>query len=513
VIITNNPRSTDWTKLHTVVLLVVLLVGACSRVAYVDRPLDHRLLAPWREADYTQIARNFYRDGLNIFYPKIDWRGDTPGYAEMEFPLIPWVAAVSYRVFGYHEELLRVPAAILGILSLLVFSQLSRRALPPLGALFATATFALNPLLISLGNAMQPEPLMLLLSLLAIAWIWRWDDDPKFSTLLAAAVTIAAAILAKSPAAYLGLVLAYTLIRKLGIRAFTDRRTYAAAVLALLPPLAWYLWAWSFWRIYGNSLGVSNESHYIGLDMLFPPRFLYGLLKWETLGVFTPAGWLLALAAVRLPRRAERALVWYGAVWVLYLVTARTSGDDWAFYYHSNSIAPACLLMGAGLVAFVSGVALPRSLGWSERREGRLGGLMAAVLIVSLIGATGVLVRRRDVRDDYLEMRTCALEFLPYVPRAEMVVVDGGTMVDEYDHPVAHNASMVFAWMDRKGFNYGTQELGIQTLERIATRGGRYWIARRDELERDDLKEQVNARYRRIADCHDRYYLYDLRRQ
>ena len=501
----------QWQRVHTRVLLAIVLIGSLTRVLYVDRPFDHRLLAPWREADYTQLARNFYRDGLDILHPKIDWRGDTPGYAEMELPVIPWLGAALYRVFGYHEALLRVPAALFGVLSMFVFAALCRRSLPPTGALFAAAAFALNPLLIVLGNAMQPDPLMLVLSLVAVALIWRWQEDPTFAGLLAAAAATGAAILAKSPAACVGIVLAYSVMRTLGRRAFTDVRVYAAALIALLPPLAWYLWAWRFWHLYGNSLGVSNESHFIGLDMLVPPHFLYGLLKWETLGVFTPAGWVLAAAALRVPRRAERALVWYAAVCLFYVVTARTTADDWSFYYHGISVAPGCLLMGAGLAAFGECAAIPRGRGWLAAHQRWIGRLLAAGALAGLVVVTGALIHRRDARGDYLTMWRCALEFVPYVPADERIVAYGGNLVDELGHPVAHNESMLFGWMDRKGFNYAEEELSIATLDRIAARGGRYWVVGRAELERSHLSDVADAHYRRVAACENRYDLYDLR--
>ncbi|MFQ5666135.1 MAG: ArnT family glycosyltransferase [Candidatus Binatia bacterium] len=500
--------------MHAVVLLLVVLVGIGGRALYVDRPLDDRSLALWHEADYTQIARNFYRDGLNILYPQIDWRGDTPGYAEMEFPLIPWLAALLYRLVGYREVLIRVLCSLFSILSLLVFVRLCRRALPPTGAVFAAAAFALNPLLIYLGSAMQPESAMLLLSLVAITLIWRWDETPTPALLLAAAAATGAAILLKSTAAFLGLVLAYVVLRKRGVRAFTGPRVHAAAALALLPPLAWYLWAARFWHIYGNSLGVSNESHFLSWAMLVPPRFLLGLLKWETLGVLTPAGWLLAFAAIRSrDSSVERALVWYGALWLFYFVTAGTSADRWSFYYHGASVPPVCLLMGAGVVAFGRGRAIPAAGGWFARRQQQLGSLLAAATMVALLGGTVVLIRRRDSNSYLRLMRSCALQFVQYVPRTAAIVANGGTMFDEYGRPVAHNEPMLFAWMDRKGFSYGAQELSTGTLDGIARRGGRYWIVRRDELKRDDLQRQVDALYERIASCHDTYYLYDLQPQ
>src|SRR5437870_5351809 len=244
-------------------LLFVVLVGIGLRFAYVNRPLGHQLQASWRQADEVQLARNFYRDGMNIFYPRIDWRGDTPGYVEMELPLLPWVAALLYHIFGYHEEFLRMLSAIVETASLLFFVRLCRQVLPPVGVVFAVAAFALNPLLIYLATAMQPDPWMLLLVLLAMALIWRWQAKPKHTTLLGAAATIAAAILAKAPAAYLGFVFAYVVLRHYRWQAFTDLWMYLAVLIAIVPPLAWYAWTHQFWTLYGNSLGVSNESHFI----------------------------------------------------------------------------------------------------------------------------------------------------------------------------------------------------------------------------------------------------------
>ena len=502
----------QWEKVYSIGLLLVVLVGIGLRLAYVNRPLDHRLRSPWRQADYVQIARNFYRGDMNIFYPQIDWREDTPGYVEAEFPFLPWTGALLYRVFGYHEEILRVLSAVLGIASLLLFLALCHKFLPPIGTLFAVAAFAVNPLLMHLATAMQPEPVMLFLSLIAVALIWRWDERPNFANLLLASAIIAAAALAKAPAAYLGLLLAYAVLRKFGLKALRDVRIYVAALVCILPPLAWHVWAARFWLDYGNSLGLSNGQHFIGWDMLLPPTFLIGILKWETLGVFTPAGWLLVLAAFRQPRaEIEFFLVWYGAVWVFYIVAGRTTAADWAYYYHSASIVPGYLLMGAGFAAFVQGKVIPKKYAWLARHEKSLGGLLAVGTLVALIGATVVFVRLRDGRTDLLKMRTCGLEFAKNLPPTEMIVVTGGYKFDEFGNPGAYNVSMMFAWMDRKGFNYGIEELGIETLDRLAMRGGRYWIAHRSELERDNLKALVNQRYRLVAECSLGYYLYDLK--
>jgi hypothetical protein len=489
-------------------LAVILFTGLALRLAYVTRPFDHRIRTTWRQSDYIQIARNFDREGMNILYPRIDWRRNTPGYVEAEFPLVPWLGAALYRTCGYHEWYLRAVSCLFAVAALLLFAWLASRLLPPAGALFAVAAYAVNPLLIYLSTAIQPEPLMMFLSLAAFVLILRWEQQPDFTNLLAASLAVSASILAKTPAAPLGLLLAWVVLKKKGFQAFSDWRVYAAGLIGILPPLLWYRWAKHFWTVYGNSLGISNETHFLGLDVLLPPWFLLGNLKWETLAVFSPAGWFLLLAALFFAHgRLNYAGLWYALVWVCYMVAARTSGDDWAYYYHCSSVAPACLLMGSGVGALLA-PHRPLPL-WLQAWRRPAAALLSGAALLGLMGVMGLLIRLRDTNTDLLAMRQCAQEFAAVVPADGKIVVKGGRMFDELGHPVAWNEPMVFAWMDRKGFNYGLEELSLETIERIAKEGGRYWMVLRSDLEKAGIEAEAERRFRRVADC-DGYTLYDL---
>jgi uncharacterized membrane protein len=346
---------------------------------------------------------------------------------------------------------------------------------------------------------------------LAVLLLHRWTARPTPARLYAVALAAAAAMLAKMPAAYLGVLIAYATIARLGTAALRRPAVYLAAVLAVVPPLAWYVWAHHFWTVYGLSLGVSNESHVIGWDALMPPRFLLGIVRWELLGVFSPVGWLLALAALSQPwRRIELPVVWYAAVMIFYVLAGRTTGDRWAFYYHTLSVAPAALLMGAGFAALFDRAVLPSGSGRWRGWQRPAAYLLAASTVIGFVAVAADLIDLRDRRStDLAAMRECVLEFAKLVPPDRRIVVRGGAATDELGHPVAHNESMAFAWMDRKGFNYADDVLGIAALESLARRGARYWIARRDEVDR--LGGSVDGRYRRLADCARGYALYDLR--
>jgi hypothetical protein len=491
--------------------VVVMLVGVGLRLAYVHRPFDHRLENPWRQADYLQIAKNFRDDGMNILYPRIDWRGDTPGFAEMELPLLPWMGALLFEVFGTRVQILRGLAAAFEIGALLLFAAFARRMLATRGALFATACFALNPILILSASSPQPDPVMHLSSLAAVVFAWSWYQTPAFSRLLAAASFAGLAILVKLPALYLGLLFAYLILRRRGVRGLADYRVWIAALIATLPAVAWYSWSHRFWVLYGNSLGVSNETHAIGWDMLFPPLFVLGLIKWELLAVFSPIGWVLALAALRRPRAVELPLAWYGAVVVFYVLTARTTADDWSYYYHLLSVAPGCLLMGAGLLAVMGHGPAGPVRRWRWRQW--LAAVVAIGCLAALLGYAGLRIHRRDSHHYGEPLYRCIVEFSEHVPADGRIVVRGGFMFDRYGRPVAHNESMAFAWMNRRGFNYGEEELSLETLDDIARRGGRYWIVRQSELRSSGLEDSAPSRYGLLARCRwedVEYSLYDL---
>lgn len=482
----------------------VLALGVAVRLAYVDRPFDGRINNAWRQADYFQLARNFHREDANILHPRVDWRADTPGLAEMEFPLLPWLAGQLYRATGERVQVFRALSAGLEIAAFLTFAWLARRLVGWPGDLFAIAVVAVNPILVVGAGSLQPEPLLHLSSLLAIVLLWRWQQAPRPALLLGAAAMLAIAMLAKASAAYLGLVFAAMVLRTLGRRALTDPLLYGAAALAVLPAAAWYSWAHTYWLRHGLSLGLSNESHLIGWDLLLPPTFLIGIARSELLMVFGVVGWLLALAALRLPAaRWSLPLLWFAAACVFYLVSGRTSGDWWANYYHMASIAPASLLMGLGLEALLQdGVApLLRTAGLA----------LAAATLLASAAITVERIRRRDYDNEYVPMYACMSRFIADVPVGERIVVRGGTKLDELGHPVAHNESMAFAWMDRKGFNYADEDLSPATLDAIAARGGRYWIAAGWEIARKAGGREAAARLRRVAGCDgDRFVLFDL---
>jgi 4-amino-4-deoxy-L-arabinose transferase-like glycosyltransferase len=339
-------------------LVAALLLGASVRAVGVWRPADGTSRFAGREADVAAVARNFHREGLNPLYPRIDWRGDGPGYAEMEAPLLPWLAALLYRIAGVRDELTRALSYAFSLLGLAAFCALVRHLLPPLAAAAATLAYALSPRPVALATSPQPETAMAAFLLAGVLGFLRWVERGHRRDFTLGAAGIAAAILCKAVAAHVGLLLAAVLLRERGLAAVRSPRVWGFALCAVLPGIAWYAHAHGLWLRYGNSLGVSNEWHWLGLDLLRPPYPIAGMLQrsadTEIYAVWMPAGLFLAAlgaAAWRdAPRTVSTALFWALAVGAFHLAAIRTTGT-FGLYYHVLRAAPAALLVGAGLEA------------------------------------------------------------------------------------------------------------------------------------------------------------------
>ena len=336
---------------RSVIWISIFLLGAVLRIVNINHPVD---TTSWRESDLASVARNFDRGNMNILYPQIDWRGTGPGYVEMEFPFLPWLMAAGYKIIGRYEIIGRILSYLFSLLSLFMFFKIANQLLESPGSYFAVLFFVFSPLLIEISTAIQPESLMLFFDLAAVYFFIYWIKNEKFKYLIIACIFTALAILAKISNAFLGLFFVFVLIQKTGLRFLKDYRIYLAAFTALMPPLLWYAHAKGFFNAYGNSLGLSNEYHWIGLDFFTNPYFAKGLFVNEIYFALVPVGFVLILYALftkdlRLNSTWKFAFFWILAVYIYYIIGIRTTADTWSLYYHLVSVPPAAIFIGLSL--------------------------------------------------------------------------------------------------------------------------------------------------------------------
>ncbi|PYL31969.1 MAG: hypothetical protein DMF35_09285 [Verrucomicrobia bacterium] len=128
----------------------------------------------WRQSDVAAIARNYFQGGFHFAHPQIDWAGDQPGYVGTEFPVLPFLAAICYKIVDVHEWVGRVQAVVLFAISLPFFFLLVRNVFGETAASWALFFYSFAPLGIMAGRCFMPDMPSLALSIIGLYFFQRW---------------------------------------------------------------------------------------------------------------------------------------------------------------------------------------------------------------------------------------------------------------------------------------------------------------------------------------------------
>src|ERR1043166_3257502 len=147
----------------TQLAIFISILAIAMRFFLIDQPYIDNW--SWRQSDVAAIARNFYQNGFHFGKPQIDWAGDQPGYVGTEFPILPFVAAICYKIFGVHEWVGRVQAGILFAISPPFFFLLVRKIFDETAATWALFFYSFAPLGIMASRCFMPDTPSLALSI------------------------------------------------------------------------------------------------------------------------------------------------------------------------------------------------------------------------------------------------------------------------------------------------------------------------------------------------------------
>ena len=199
---------------HETKLLIAIWISAVVvRLIFINQPyVDHW---SWRQSDVAAIARNFSEGGFRFAYPQIDWAGDTTGYVGTEFPILPFLAALCYKIAGIHEWIGRSQAVIFFAISLPFFFLLVREILGSTAAVWATFFFSFAPLNVFAGRSFMPDVPSLSLAIIGLYFFLRWSDDHELAPFVVAAISISLSLLIKITSIIIFAPLAYVVVGRL----------------------------------------------------------------------------------------------------------------------------------------------------------------------------------------------------------------------------------------------------------------------------------------------------------
>jgi 4-amino-4-deoxy-L-arabinose transferase-like glycosyltransferase len=266
-------------------LAAILIFAALLRLYHVTDPfLDAHA---WRQLDTAAMARNFFEQGFWPFDPQVDW-GGAHGALEAEFPLVPALIAVLYRLFGLHEILgrLLIIASSLGLVWATYRLALAVDGRPAV-ARAAAFLMAISPAAVFFGRIVIPDTPMIALSVVSLVGFVEFARRGSMRWLAAAAIALGLACLLKLPAIFLGPPIVVALVQARGWRVFRDWRVWLAGVLPLAATAAWYWHAHLIFEKTGLTMGI------LGAPTKFYPAWVSSgpwpsiYSKWSTAALLT----------------------------------------------------------------------------------------------------------------------------------------------------------------------------------------------------------------------------------
>jgi 4-amino-4-deoxy-L-arabinose transferase-like glycosyltransferase len=374
-------------------IATIVALGALAALAFVYNTAALPLTDP-DEGRYAEIAWEMLRGG--------DWL--VPHLFGLPYlekpPLLYWATAGAFALLGKSELAARLAASVCGAIGVTAVGLFGRAALGRRAGLLAPMVLATSLLYFALARAAvtdMPFATGLTVTLLCFA---RSRERPGGGWLLGAAVALAAATLAKGPAAIVLATAIVGLDSALGRSWAWLRRPALWASLALVVAIAlpWFLAAerrhpgflsFYLWKEHLQRAAGSEHAHSI---VWYVPWVLVGFLPWTPVALASAPGWWRQARGGSAEGAVTRfLLVWASVVFVVFSLAVGKLGT-----YILPMLAPLALLVAGTLGAGRDAGAL---------RGRRAAGLAAAAALV-LLGATHLApaLARRFTAHPQIEM-------------------------------------------------------------------------------------------------------------
>ena len=237
----------------------LLSLAFCLRIYNIQSPILG--VHSWRQADTAAMARNFYENGYNFFYPQIDWGGNLAGYCQTEFPIYPFFIAILYKFFGVHESIGRLLSISFSLVTIYFFYKLCLEITCDKKLAFWSSFFYIViPTNIYYSRTFQPESLVLMSAISGTYFFYKWlKDDQKKHFFISSFLICLACLVKVVPALYLFLPLTYLVWQKFNYKMFSNLNLYLYASIIIVPTFAWYFHSYQVANEYGLSFGFNSE--------------------------------------------------------------------------------------------------------------------------------------------------------------------------------------------------------------------------------------------------------------
>lgn len=231
----------------------------------------------WRQTETETVINNFYKEDFNIFFPKINTYADTDRLHRMEFPIMQWLFALGFKIFGQHIAVTRTLSFITGLFSVFGIYYLAERIFKnKTTAVIAAWCFNFSPVFYYYTMNPMPDDMALACSIWSIGLLYAYTETKKIKYLLLSSLLFGAGILIKLPfICYSVFLMSFVFIKwknsAVSLTHFLSSILLYAVFTA--PAAAWYAWVIPTWHN-GTVKGIF-DAHQNWSELIY---FLFGVI-------------------------------------------------------------------------------------------------------------------------------------------------------------------------------------------------------------------------------------------
>lgn len=414
----------------------------------------------WRQTQTQSTIINFYEEDMNILSPHRNDRGDGDGLFRMEFPLMQWLVACLYKVFGNHLIITRACMFVIGLFTIIGIYQL-------LQSLFRNTTLAVmgawafnfSPCFYYYTINPLPDNLALCCSVWGIAFFFMWQNNQRWQHLVLAGALLSIGTLCKLPFVVYYIVPTLYFVLQIFQKKWDGKKTISALAL-LLPfvfPLLWYVAVLPQWN--GNMIvkGMLDNQEASNRIVAFLLHNLIStlpelLLNYGSVPFFLAGFYFLFTRKAFKDSRFPLMLAWSVVVVIYFLFEINAIGIDHDYYLFPFYPLLFMLVAYGAYNLYNSNIKAVRYL---------------TIVVLLLLPLTCYLRMQSrwnpEVPGFNKDLLVYKTELQNAVPKNALVIV--GNDVSHF---------IFFYYIDKKGWGFHNDELTAEQLQQMIEHGARY---------------------------------------
>lgn len=453
----------------------------------------------WRQADTGAIAKNFYEESNhNIFYPQIDWRGETKGYVESEFHIYPFLISLIYEVTGVNDSIGRIISVLFSLLTIYGIYVIVRKFISENTALWAALIYGIIPLNIYFNRAVMPETNFLMCSVYGIYFFSEWIDKEKWKYFIYAYLFVMFAVLIKIPCLYLGFPLLFLAWTKYKSKLFLNWKILLLVILIFIPVILWYYHANQLLKETGLSFGVwDSKDKWSKLDIILSLKF-YNDVFFKSIAErhFTYAAFIPFVIGLFVKRENQREKLF--DVWLLsiiFYILLLAKGNQVHEYYQLPFILPASVFAGK---AFAKYFPIKLSDFSGNKTKPALSILFVLFFIATIILSylrLSNFYKNEDINSGLFRISDAIKRSSD---KKDLIIT------------VCNGDPLYLYRADRKGWTLSPYALNAESINSKKEKGAKYVIGEKSNFENDEMKanfEKLKKDYKTVADNEDFFIL------